>query len=262
MKLGALVTGVLVLGIVGCGSDSNDDFTKRADQGLTDAGMSDAGDTPPDDDAPDSGPGQPPSEDAGDPIVFPMPPDIEPPDPILPDLPQDTPVSDLTDDQFQEVCDAYLESADRVLKNYGKACGVVALNDALEAEPETTEEFRELCGEARLGCEAETKAATALVGSLECNQDGTCQATVAEFNSCNQQISAVDRGLLFPLANVDVPPCEKLTPRIARAVQLEAFVALGGSLELIEEAMADDSACNAIQNQCPDFVVPLGGALP
>ncbi|MEN9579299.1 MAG: hypothetical protein RJA70_2308 [Pseudomonadota bacterium] len=269
MKLGTLATGVLVLGLIGCGSDASDSVGKRADEGHSDAGKADKGDKR-DRDEPsnkDGGAEDPAKEDAGaqdpDPIDPIEPPgEIILPDDLLPDVPRDTPIADLTDDQFEEVCGAYLETAKSVVENIEGACGFSALNDALEANTQSTEEFREVCSEARLTCESEAKAAQGAVGLLTCNQDTTCQATVEQFSSCNQQISAINGGLLVPVAGVEVPPCDKLTPRIAQAIQIQAFVALAGSLGLIEEIGNADSPCKAIQMECPDFAVPVGGVLP
>jgi hypothetical protein len=93
-------------------------------------------------------------------------------------------------------------------------------------------------------------------------------ATIEQFSECNQQISLLNDAILEPLAGVEIPPCDELTPGIARAIQLQVFATYLGSIAVLfegeeENPLSEDgnSPCDEIEMACPDFAVPIGADL-
>ncbi len=281
-RLTAVLTALAMFGLAGCGGDSEGSTGTKADMGDDSADDATDDDNPSDDDAADDATddstddaADDTTDDAADdmadddtdlPFAAPDIPDsITPPEDILPDVPPDTEVQDLDPDEFDELCETYLDGAENIFGNLQAFCGITAIGDAVDAMPETTEEFRELCADGREACEINAQAIETIFSVVECNQDNMCSATVEQFNSCYRDLTLLNAAVLEPLASVDVPPCEELTPAVAQAIQLQVFATvLVSASQLLEETGTNPlenemSACDEIEMQCPDFAVPGGG---
>lgn len=183
---------------------------------------------------------------------------------VAPGVDPDTPIDELSPEDFTQACGSFLDGVDRALQNLAASCEVRAVGEALDSEPESTDEFRSLCVESRDACEISTAAIQEILGLAECEQQGECEATVAELDACREELTLADAILLEPLASIQTPPCEELTPVVAQAIQLQVLTAViataaentdeTGSNPFSEEG---DSACDALGERCPS-VLPTG----
>ncbi len=275
------------LAVAACGSDSKSDVSSRADMG-GDAGATSDGS---DEAATDADTGEETTDESAQSaatdgstdattsdgtdtvasetdvssLVDDAPPAFEPPDPILPDEDPDTPVEELSDGDFEQVCDAYLQTSGDLFENYAGFCGVQAITEAEDSGVTDTEEYRAVCAEALAVCENQAATVVTVVDSLECVQD-ECTATVGEFDACRTQIAALDAVLFEPLSALDAPSCDEVTPAIGAAFSLRVAATALVSLAALSEAeggsiLSDESPCDSITEQCPDFAVPVGADL-
>jgi hypothetical protein len=185
-----------------------------------------------------------------------------PPPPILPDVDPATPISDLSSEEFEQVCAAYVETLDGLIENLAASCDTQAVSAAQDSGATDTEEYRAACAEARAVCVEQSAAAALIVSVLECN-DQSCAATLDQFDSCRTQVAALDAVAFRPIAALDAPSCDEVTPALGAAYALRVAATLlvssaGVSAEQGGSPFQDDSPCDAINNQCPGFAAPLG----
>lgn len=239
----------------GSTDDSNNGGDSSDDGGVGSSnppGTNPPGNNPPGSNPPGGNGSTPPGSGAA-------PPSFEAPDPVLPDVDGDTPVSDLDDDEAEQVCEAYLETAERLLDRVEGACGFVGLSVLDELESPTDQEFQAACHEAREGCRLDAEAGKQALAGAQCGEASECEATVDEFNQCYAQIHLLDSVVLGPLSAAEVPPCDEMTVQEATVKQGE--VVLGLLPALLNEDLASlfegESACQAIDEQCPGYSVPV-----
>ncbi len=248
-----------------CGDDFDDsDVESRADRG--DAGATDEGEaTDAEEEATDAeSTDAETTDEVADDAGTDEAPAFEPPDPILPDADPETPVEDLSDDEFGQVCDAYLETSSDLIENYAALCAFQAITDAQDSGAEDTEEYRAACAESLAVCETDAESTQIVIDNLECSQED-CTATLGEFDACRAQLTALDAVLLQPLADLDPPSCDEVTPAIGEAFSTQAGIVLFLSLTQLDDGgqsiLSGEGPCQSITDQCPDFAVPLGSDL-
>lgn len=234
------------------GSDDTAEETDPADPG-TDPGSTDS--------ATDDGVVDTDTEPSDEEPVLPV---FEPPPPVLPDEDPETPISELDEDQFEQVCTAYLDTAAQLVESYQSFCAAQAVTAAQESGVTDPEEYRAACAEALAVCENEAAAAAAALTVVECSQEA-CSATLADFDGCRTQVSAVDAVIFAPIAALEAPACDEVTPAVGAAFSLRVaatvLVALAGvSEDGGEDPFSEDSPCDSIDQQCPGFAVPVGAA--
>jgi hypothetical protein len=232
--------------------DSSDDDTGDDDSGDDDTGDDD--DTPSDDDVPSTldGPINLPDTDAAD---------LAPPEDLLPDTPPETPVSDLSDEEFEDLCDPYLGEATTAISGLEGLCAFAGISAATESSAATVEEFQAACGEARIQCETDTAAAQVVAESLECTRPEDCTATVAEVEACYQQLYLLNGVILGPVGGAEFPPCEELTPTAAGIIvaQVGLYVLANAALAADATGMPVDvegDPCQDLETTCPGLGVP------
>ena len=183
------------------------------------------------------------------------------PDPVLPDVPSDTPLSDLEDDELQEVCDAYIRTAEVMVGRMPGLCNLQGVSAGLETMSTDEATLRAACEVGRDSCADQAASAEDTVDMLTCGPANDCDATLEQFNECNRQIAAADQYLLGPLLELDAPECSELTATEAAALAAEAEITLltgaisagvaGGGLP-----SAADGPCAELEQQCPEFAAP------
>jgi hypothetical protein len=187
--------------------------------------------------------------------------DLEPPEPLLPDTPPETPVSDLSEDEFEELCEPYLGEATNTVSSLDALCGLAGIGAANDSSAATVEEYQRACGEARIQCETDSAAAQVLVESLECTMPEDCMATVEQVDACYQQLYVLNAAILEPLGLTEFPPCEELTPAqggvIAAQVLLyllaNATIAQGVTGEPVDQ---EGDPCEELEMVCPGLAAP------
>lgn len=281
LRLGALLGLMLV---ASCGDDSgsedvgmqtsrgtDSDATDDADSGVgdevdsdgdADGEESDALDTDERDDGTETDDVAPETDPTSTDDERP-PPDFEPPPPVLPDEDPQTPISELDEEQFEQVCGAYLDTASQLVASYQTFCAAQAVTTAQESGTTDTEAYRATCADALAACEDEAAAAEATVTVLECSQDD-CSATLADFDGCRTQVAMIDSVIFAPIAQLDAPSCDEVTPTSGAAFSLRVaatvLVALATVSEEGGDPLAEESPCDAIDEQCPGLIVPVGAA--
>jgi hypothetical protein len=186
---------------------------------------------------------------------------LEPPMDLLPDTPPETPVSDLTDDEFSDLCNPYLDEATTTVSTLDALCGFQGISAANDSNAATLEEFRAACGEARIQCESDTAAAQVLADSLECTRPADCTATVAEVDACYQQLYMLNAAILGPLDGTEFPPCEELTPTQAGVITAQVLLYLVSSSAQASDATGtpvdlQGDACASLDQTCPGLAAP------
>lgn len=183
------------------------------------------------------------------------------PEPVLPDVPPETPLSELDDDQLQEVCEAYVETAEVMVSRLPDVCNIRGAGAGIAAETMDEATLRAACEVGHDACVSAASDAEDTVASLSCGPAGDCDATLEQFNDCNRQIAAANELLLTPLIELDAPECSELT--VAEAAALEGQVNLVLITGAISVGVAAgglpsdaDGPCGELERQCPDFAAP------
>lgn len=253
-------SSLLFLSIVcfaGCGGDANSPDTSRTNSvDGSDAGAMDGpSETPdPSDDDPDSPPLNLPQPNVDD---------IESPPPLLPDTDRDTEINDLSDEEFEELCEPFLDGAGSALGNANGLCGLQGISAASEANAATVEEYQRACGMARLECEAALAAVDTLFQEVECSRPEDCTATVEQIDACYQRLYLLNEAILAPLDGVDIPACEDLTPAQGATIGVQLLLYLNGTTSDVATATGSSveqlgDPCAELETLCPDFAVPEG----
>lgn len=256
------VLGFAALLTVGCGSDDKPDTSTTTPQGTVDSGADTTGDEPTSEETPtsdetpttttdpDSGSTEAPSEDLGK--------------PVLEDVPPETELSDLDEDQLAEVCEAYVATATAVSVNLGQLCPAQGLFQAVQSEEVTDDEsYQAACTDRVAACEAEVATAQEASPAERCESAATCGASVADFNECNLQIAALNSIVLEPLTEQEISECSETTQsqanNLALLLGLQLTVGLGQvSTQAGGSPTDEDGPCARINEACPDLGVVLG----
>lgn len=256
------VLGFAALLTVGCGSDDKPDTSTTMPVGTSDAGDETTGDKPtseeetsttgesPTTTEPDSGSTETPSDDLGE--------------PVLEDVPPETELSDLDEDQLAEVCEAYIATSTAVSVNLGQLCPAQGLALAVQSEEVTDDEsYQAACTDQVAACEAEVATAQEVSPAERCESAATCGASVADFNACNLQIAALNSIVLAPLTEQEVPECSETTQAQANNIALPLIVQFSlllaqASKEAGGSPTDEDGPCARINEACPELGVVLG----
>lgn len=239
--------GILTLLAVGCGSD------EKPETSTTDPTPSETS----------SDTSEPPEEDttAGDDTGSTTP-DVG--DPVLTDVPPETELSDLSEDQRAEVCAAYVKTATVVNANLGSLCPAQALFLAVQ-NPEVTDDasYRSECSAQLEVCETQVAAAQEDSPEERCEKGVACAASIEDFNACNAQIAALNTFVLEPLAEREISECSKTTRADANtAALLLGLTAASGMTNVTNTAGGspadEDGPCSRINEACPGLGVSLG----
>lgn len=184
--------------------------------------------------------------------------DVDLPDPVLDDLPSETPLSDLDEDELAEVCAAYLKTATSITENLDGICPAQAVITASQGGSTTEDELQQECVTAEATCVTQVQASKAALGAANCEEADECGATIEDFNACNRQVAALDQMVIVPVGNLDAPACESVT-----ATEAGAFAISGGFQLLIWMQQASEAGggaptdeggpCQRIQEQCPEL---------
>ncbi len=246
--LGCCLVGALLWG---CGDDDagpQDDPDNQNGGNQLDGGDS----NPPGSNPPGSNP--PGSNPPGS-----NPPPAEAPDPILPGVEGDTPVSELEDAEVEQVCEAYLETGERLLGRAEGLCGFVGLSVLDELESPTDEAFQAACHEARERCRLDTESGKQALADAQCGDASECGATIDQFNECYAQMHLLDSVIIGPLSAQEVPACEDMTVQAATEKQTELLFALLPALlnEDLASLFEGESACEVIDEECPGYAIPV-----
>lgn len=185
-------------------------------------------------------------------------------DPVLEDVPPDTELSDLTDDQRAEVCAAYVKTATAVNANLGSLCPAQALFLAAQSSEVTDDEgYRAECAVQLDACETQVEAAQEDSPEDRCEKGVACAASIKDFNDCNAQIAALNELVLQPLVKRDLPECSEMTRTQGATAALLLGIEVGANMELVTKAAGgsptdEDGPCARIGEACPDLGVSLG----
>jgi hypothetical protein len=256
------VLGFAALLTIGCGSDDKPDTSTTTPTGTADAGDETTGeettseeetstsDESPTTTEPNTGSTETPGDDLGE--------------PVLEDVPPETELSDLDEDQLAEVCEAYVATATAVSVNLGQLCPAQGLFQAVQSDEVTDDEsYQAACADRVAACEAEVTTAQEASPAERCESASTCGASVADFNACNLQIAALNSIVLEPLTEQEVPECSETTQSQANNVALSLGLQLTlGLAQVSNEAGGsptdEDGPCARINEACPDLGVVLG----
>jgi hypothetical protein len=184
------------------------------------------------------------------------------PDPVLEDVNPQTPLSGLTDDQLQEVCDAYLETATSITTNLPGICPAQAVLTASQSMPESDAEAQEACVATETTCDMQVAASQTAIAGADCARAEECGATIADFNACNRQIAALNEMVIVPVGDLNAPECSSLTVSGASGFSTLAGLTVLLGLASAEEAgggsPTDESGpCQRLQEECPEFGAAL-----
>lgn len=246
-RTSAWVLAVTALLAWGCGSDDKPD---------TDSTNNTGDDT-------ESSSSSSPSSTASQPAPSPTAPDGVG-DPVLEDIPPETELSELDEDQLAEVCGAYVKTSTAVNANLGDLCPVQSLFLAVQTEGvDDDESYESACSEELEACEALVDVSQAQTPEERCESASECGATIEDFNACNRQIAAMNRILLAPLANEEVSACSETS--YSQASSQATLLGLQGLLGLTQVSQEEggnptdpDGPCQRIGDACPDLGVALG----
>lgn len=244
----AMVTAVAV----GCGSDdkpetdttgNEDDSSEGSETTSEPESSSGPADT--------SGPApQPSNDDIGE--------------PVLEEVPPETELSDLTDDQLAEVCAAYVKTSEAVAESLNGLCPVQSLFLAVQREGiDDDESYQAACAEEFSACEAQLEESQAQTPEERCESAGECGASIEDFNDCNRQIAALDTVLLQPLSGQEVSECSETSLSTAQdqagILGIQAVLGIATVQNQAGGSPTDpDGACQRIAEACPDLGVALG----
>lgn len=184
------------------------------------------------------------------------------PDPVLEELPPETPLSSLDEDQLAEVCEAYLATATSITNNLDGICPAQAVLTAQQSGATTNDELQESCVAAEAMCDAQVETSKAALSDANCAQAEECGATIEDFNACNRQVAALDQMVIVPVGELEAPACESVTTS-----QASTFGVSGGIQVLIWMQQASEAGggspteengpCQRIREQCPELGVVL-----
>jgi hypothetical protein len=183
---------------------------------------------------------------------------------VLEDIPPETQLSELDDDQLAEVCGAYVKTSTAVNANLGELCPVQSLFLAVQREGvEDDESYQSACSEELEACEAQVDVAQAQTPEERCESADECGATIEDFNACNRQIAALNSVLLEPMADEDVSECSETSfDQASNQATLLGLQALLGLSQVSAQAGGsptdEDGPCQRIGEACPDLGVALG----
>lgn len=264
LGLGWCLVGALLWG---CGDDdngggpapaeTNDGSKDQNADGRADGGAEDnSGDGSLGNNPPGNGQTPPGSTPSGSPPSL--------PDPILPEVEGDTPLSELEEDEADQVCQAYMDSAKQMLERSEALCSLAGLSVLQEMDSPTDEEFRTACNEARESCRLESQGGAQALANAQCGDASECAATVDQFNECQLMMHRLDALVLGPLSSIEVADCNDMSAQQARMKSDEVLVALLPAL-LSEELVAlleEGNACEVIDEQCPGYAIPTDSFQP
>jgi hypothetical protein len=245
----AMVTAVAV----GCGSD---DKPETDTTGNEDESSSEGSETTSE---PESSSG--PADTSG---PAPQPSNGDIGEPVLEEVPPETELSDLTDDQLAEVCAAYVKTSEAVEESLSQSCPVQSLFLAVQGEGvDDDESYQAACAEEFAACEAQLEESQGQTPEERCESAGECGASIKDFNDCNQQIAALDTVLLQPLTEQEVSECSEtsLTTATNQAgiIGIQALLGITTVENQTGGSPTDpDGACQRIADACPDLGVALG----
>jgi hypothetical protein len=155
------------------------------------------------------------------------------------DVPGDTPLGDLTDDQFEQLCEDFSERFSGAEYD-DTACRLSSVFSAILAQ--TDEQAQQLCKTAYDSCKASPPESTE---SCE-KPSAECTATVDEMNACLDDITETFGGLSDAL-----PSCDTL-----KLTDIAALFTQFGS-------MMNPASCEAYEEKCPDGPsAPTAGEMP
>jgi hypothetical protein len=255
---------VMLCGVAGCGDDPKEGTGNTQSDDAEDAGASDDSD-PTDDsetsnttditDETNTSGGDSTDTDSTDTDSTS---DGELPEPVLEDLPPETPLSDLDDDELAEVCAAYLDTATSLTDNLDGICPAQSVITAYRSGAESDEALQDACVTAEATCGVQVASSQAALSAANCDQAKSCGASIADFNACNLQVAAFNEMVIVPVGELNAPACESTT-----ASQAMAFSLSGGLQFLIWTQQASDAAggsptdeggpCQRIQELCPEL---------
>lgn len=255
------VLGCVALLSVGCGSDDKPETSSTTPDNTADAGSETSDETTTEEETtsgetssatsePDAGSTEEPSGDLGE--------------PVLEDVPPETELSDLDEDQLAEVCEAYVATATAVSVNLGQLCPAQGLFQAVQSEEVTDDDsYQSACTDKVAACEADVAAAQEASPAERCESAATCGASVADFNACNLQIAALNSVVLEPLTEQEVPECSETTQSEANNLALALGIQLTLGLAQVSNQAGgsptdEDGPCARINEACPDLGVVLG----
>jgi hypothetical protein len=254
-KTNAWLLGLVTVLAVGCGSEDKPatDTTSPTDSSEPDAAppaeTSEPGDTTAGPDETDPGPTNP-SGDLGD--------------PVLEDVPPETELSDLDEEQLAEVCEAYVKTSEAVSANLGALCPTQGLFQASQSADVTDDEsYQAECAEQVEACELQIAATQEDSPAERCENGAACGASVQDFNDCNAQIAALNRLVLEPLTESEVPECSETTQTQASSTALVLGIRVAAGLNAVTAEAGgsptdQEGPCARISEACPELGVALG----
>jgi hypothetical protein len=143
------------------------------------------------------------------------------------DVPGNTPLSDLTDDQFEQLCDDFSERFSGAQYD-DTACKLNAVFSSIFAQSD--EEAQQLCKTSYDNCKASPSDNT-----QSCEKPGSeCTATVDEMNACLDEVSEIFGGLTQAL-----PSCDTL--KVSEVTSL-----------LLQIGTSTPASCATYEEKCPD----------
>ena len=252
-QLNTWVLGMVTALAVGCGSDDKPetDTTGNGEESTSEDSETTSEPEPSSRPADTSGPPAPrPDGDIGE--------------PVLEDIPPETELSDLDEDQLAEVCAAYVKTSEAVEESLSQSCPVQSLFLAVRREGvDDDESYQVACAEEFATCEAQLEESQGQTPEERCESAGECGASIQDFNDCNQQIAALNTVLLQPLTEQEVSECSEtsLTTATNQAgvIGIQALLGITTVENQTGGSPTDpDGACQRIADACPDLGVALG----
>lgn len=184
--------------------------------------------------------------------------------PVLSDVDPDTELSELDEDQLEEVCAAYIKTSDAVSDNLEQLCPAQSLFFAIQAETVTDDaSFQAECATQQKACETQIDEANDETPEDRCAGASECGATLEDFNACNAQVAAMNRLVFIPLTKQDVSECSETS--LADATNQASALGILFLLGLTQASNAAggsptdaDGPCQRIASACPEFGLALG----
>lgn len=251
----AWLMGAIALTLVGCGSEEtpNTGSTTESDESSDSTSSGESS-------AEESTSSEP---DGGGQVTPPSPPAMLG-EPVLEEVPPQTELAELDDDQLAEVCEAYVKTATAVSESLALLCPAQGLFQAVQSTSATDDDsFQAECSVQVTTCESDVAAAQEETPEERCESASSCGASIEDFNACNRQIAALNGTVLTPLSEEEVPACEDTSLDEANnlAVLLGLQLVLG--LQQVETQAGGsptdpEGPCQRINEMCPDLGVALG----
>ncbi len=185
-------------------------------------------------------------------------------DPVLEEVPPETELSELDEDQLAEVCEAYVKTSNAVSANLGELCPAQGLFQATQSADVTDDEsYQAECAAQVEACEEQVATASEETPEMRCESAGQCGASVQDFNDCNAQIAALNEYVLGPLSNQQVTECSETTQAQANNQALLLGLTFAAGLTTVEQEAGGsptdaDGPCARISEACPELGVALG----